>query len=175
MNTTQLQPYERHVALLLCAILIGLGLSAVVFRPTAQIEESEQVQIHVVGAIEETKVFVARGSTVNDVLDRIHLQKNADVAELDGGRRLVDGETIVIPYAGKKTLYVIGAVTEPRVVVLGENTGMEELIASVPFTSEADVRSFRRRKVIKNGAVVKVLAKKERKKSLGVKAKRKEG
>ena len=157
---TQLQPYERHMACLLSGLLIGLTL--VVFydhRPTSS-DHFEEISIFVVGAVDEAHVHARKGATVEDLFQSVHLHLDADTSELDGMRRLNDGEVVVIPKKGMTTVYVTGAVEESKVVIVPKETGPETILQCVCIRADADRASFLRRKKIKNGEVIRIRSKK---------------
>jgi hypothetical protein len=157
----QLQAHERHMACLLSGLLIGLSL-VVLFdhRPLVQLG-GEYISVHVVGAVDETQLQVKEGTTLEDLLSSIRVRPDADLSELDSVRRLIDGEVIVVPFEGKKTVYVTGAVEEAKVVTIPCDAGVAAILQSVNVRNNADVRSFLRRKRVKNGEIIEIRAKKE--------------
>ena len=151
-----LQPYERHVSCLISGLLLGLSL--VVFcdsRPLSNFQ-GDEISVHVVGAVDETHLRVKAGATLGDLLEAVRLHPNADVSEFDGIRRLSDGEVIVIPYAGMTTVYVTGAVEEPKAVAVPNGAGPSIVLQAVKTRDDADRKSFLRRKKLKNGEVIKI-------------------
>ena len=157
----QLQPYERHVACLLSGLLIGLSLVVLCdTRPLSDIS-GEKITVHIVGAVDEFHVQVSEGATVQDVIKLVQVHSDADTAELDGARRLTHGEVVVVPSKGQTSVYVTGAVEEPKVVVIPDNGGPKEVLQSVKLRKDADARSFLRRKRVKNGEVIEIKVKKQ--------------
>lgn len=160
-KSAQLRPYERHVACMLSALLAGLGLLVTIEGRKLRTDVSDPMSVHVVGAAVESQIVLPQGSTLDDVLARLVLDENADCTALDGSRRLGDGETIVIPYVGMTTVYVTGAVTKQKVVVLDKNAKPREVLTSIQLRDDADVSSFLRRRVLRNGSVIEIKRKKQ--------------
>jgi hypothetical protein len=75
---------------------------------------------------------------------------------------LHDGDVIVVPHKGATTIYVKGAVVEPKVVVLRFDEGPREAIKALQMQEGADLSSFLRRKSLKNGSVIEIKMKKQR-------------
>ena len=155
----KLQPYERHMACLISGLLIGLSL--VVFCDHRSLCETsgDDISIHVVGAVEEAHVCVRAGTTLEDLLQTVHVHPDADISELDGIRRLTDGEVIVVPHEGLITVYVTGAVEEPKVVTISMDGRPNDILQFVKFRDDADRKSFLRRKRVKNGEIIKIKTK----------------
>ena len=154
-----LQPYERHASCLISGILLGLGL--VVFCDNRSLSDGsgDEISIHVVGAVDEAYLHVKAGATLGDLLEAVRLHPDADASELDGVRRLSDGEVIVIPHEGATTVYVTGAVEEAKVVVIPKETDPSAILQFVKTRDDADRKSFLRRKKVKNGEVIKIRSK----------------
>ena len=93
----------------------------------------------------------------------VQIHSDADISELDGVRRLTNGEVIVVPCQGKTSVYVTGAVEEAKVVVVPQDAGPKAVLQSVKIRNNADTSSFLRRKRVKNGEVIEIKAKKQRK------------
>jgi hypothetical protein len=155
-----MRPYERHVACLLSGILAGLGLFAAIECHHQTTSTQERIIVHVVGAVEAKDVVVSQGATVDDVLANSIVNERADVSELDGSRRVSNGEILVVPYEGTTTLYVTGAVAEPTVVVLQKNAKPRELLQFIQLQADADEAGFLRRKILKNGSIIEIKKKK---------------
>jgi hypothetical protein len=157
----QLQPHERHMACLLSGLLIGLSLVVLCDnRPYADCR-SEKITVHIVGAVEEAHLQVNEGATLEDLFLLANLHSDADISELDGVRRLTNGEVIVVPCKGQTTVYVTGAVEEAKVVIVSKDGGPNSVLQSVKVRNNADTRSFLRRKRVKNGEVIEIKAKKQ--------------
>jgi hypothetical protein len=159
--SSPLRPYERHVACILSGILAGLGLFAAIEGRHNGVNIGETMTIHVVGAVRKTEVTLSLGATLDDVLTCIELNEGAEISELDGSRRLINGEIVVIPYVGKTTLYVTGAVIEPKVVVLVKNAKPREVLEFVQLQNDADEAMFLRRRTLRNGSVIDIKKKKK--------------
>jgi len=152
----QLQPYERHMACLLSGLLIGLSLVVLCDHRPFHAPNCEEISVHVVGAVDETHVRVKSGSTLEDLLQSVHLHPDADVSELDGVRRLGDGDVLVVPHMDQMTVYVTGAVEEEKVVTVPKDSGPKSILQCVQTRNDADRTSFLRRKRVKNGEVIKI-------------------
>lgn len=155
-----MRPYERHVACLLSGILAGLGLFAAIESHHQAASTQERIIVRVVGAVEAKDIAVPQGATVDDVLANSIVNERAAVSELDGSRRVSNGEILVVPYEGTTTLYVTGAVAEPTVVVLQKNAKPRELLQFIQLQADADEAGFLRRKVLKNGSIIEIKKKK---------------
>jgi hypothetical protein len=161
-SSFQLKAYERHVACMLAGLLAGLGLFAAIEGRHTTIDSGEMMTIHVVGAVKQTDVMVPVGATLDDVLVRIELNEGAECTELDGSRRVINGEIVVIPYVGTTTVYVTGAVLDPKVVVLEKNAHPRAVLEFVRLQNDADTAMFLRRKTLRSGSVVDIKKKKDR-------------
>jgi hypothetical protein len=151
------------MACLLSGLLIGLSLVVLCDnRPYADFR-SEKITVHIVGAVEEAHLQVNDGATLEDLFLLVKLHSDADISELDGVRRLTNGEVIVIPGKGQTTVYVTGAVEEAKVVIVPQDGGPNSVLQSVKVRNNADTRSFLRRKRVKNGEVIEIKAKKQAK------------
>lgn len=152
----QLRPYERHTACFLVALLVGIGVHVVIEQYHICTEPADPLSIHVVGAVQESHLLLPHGSTLDDVISRVALTTEADCNELDGSRHVVNGETVIIPHSGKTTVYVTGAVHEPKLVVLDNKAKPKEVLQSVDLQDDADVSAFMRRRSLKNGSVIEI-------------------
>ena len=70
---------------------------------------------------------------------------------------------VVVPFYGRTTVYVTGAVLHPTVVTLEQGDSMNQVLHSVQLQDDADISAFLRRKKLKNGAVVEIKKKKQQK------------
>lgn len=77
-------------------------------------------------------------------------------------KKLHASETLVIPFHGKKTFFVCGAVEQPKLVVL-EEVSAQKILENIEVTDTANVSAFLRRRVFPNGSVIQVKEKKPRK------------
>jgi hypothetical protein len=154
-----LQPYERHAACFLIAVLLGLGITGMRNKEIPLANSVPVIQVKVVGAVESTELILPLGSTVDDVIQRVHLLSDADISELNGMKKLRTSETLVIPFCGKKTFFVCGAVQEPKLVVLEEVTA-QKILDQIQVDDTANVKAFLRRRVFPNGSIIQVKPKK---------------
>jgi hypothetical protein len=158
--TMQLQPHERHMACLLSGLLVGLSLVVLRdHRPSADFS-CEKISVHIVGAVDEATLSVNEGTILEDLLQLAHVHDDADLSELDGQRRVTNGQVVVVPYAGKTTVYVTGAVEEAKVVTVPKEAGPKDVLQAVNVREDAIITYFLRRKRIKNGDVIEFKAKK---------------
>lgn len=156
----ELRYYEKHVACILCAVLLVLScisIPKVSFLPC----ESSNLSVHVVGAVQEKTILVPIGSTVDDVLQKIELFPKADLLEIDGNRRLMRDSTLVIPFDTGITLYVTGSVASPQVLVFETPATATEILSRVQPLATADYKRFKRKRVFKTGMVVEIPERKE--------------
>ena len=65
-------------------------------------------------------------------------------------------------HKGLTTVYVTGAVEEAKVVTVPKDAGPEAVLQSIQMRIDADRASFLRRKKIKNGEVIKIRPKRQR-------------
>lgn len=161
-DSTQLRAYERHVACGLAAVLVALGIAGI--DTAKKINENQKIQVFVVGAAQQTKVEVDRGSSLGDVCEKAELRSDADISNIDMAKKVVHNEVIVIPVYGKKTFFVKGAVVEPKIVVIEGKVNAKLILQGVNTTEEADVKTFSRRRVFKNGSVIEIKKEKRQKK-----------
>lgn len=167
----RLRGYERHVACLLAGCLAGLGLMAVVEGEKIHRQETETITVRMVGAVRDIEVKVQAGSTVEDLLACVELKDGAELSEIDGFRRLGHNEIIVIPFEGKTTVYVHGAVKKPQVVVLEKEAKPKHLLECVELEDDADVSQLKRKKSLRSGSVIEIRRKKS---PVSIKRKQKE-
>lgn len=171
LETGPLRAYERHVAVVLVSLMIGLGLLATHEKIVdEESQPAEKIMIHLVGAVTASDVFVPRGATVDEVLRVVSIDKAADLTEIDGTRRLMREETVVIPYTGRLTLFVNGAVVEPKTVVAEQGAKAQDILDQVQVREDADVKAFLRRKKFTTGTVVDVKLKRSKRRVQSVKA-----
>ena len=161
-HSSRLRGYERQAACILAGLLAGLGLFAAIEGRYKYADAGEMMTVHVVGAVEKTELALPMGATVDDALSRIDINERAEVSELDGSRRLINGEILVIPYVGTTTVYVTGAVIEPLVVVLEKNAKPRDVLEHVQLQDDADKALFLRRRTVRNGTVIDIKKKKKR-------------
>jgi ribosome-associated protein YbcJ (S4-like RNA binding protein) len=159
-----LRAYERHVAVILISILIAFSVF-VSYEKTSEgrLDNEDPICAHVVGAVFECKILVPRGTTVEDVLKKVTFEKTADFSEIDSSRRMMRDEILVIPYVGKVTLFVTGAVEFPKIVVLNIGSGPKDVLAEIQVRDDADIKTFLRRKKLLSGSVVEIRTKKAKK------------
>ncbi len=155
-SVSQLRPYERHVACLLLGLLAGIGIAAAVAGRQGTCPGVETITIRVVGAVCEKELCVESGATLDDALARIAMREGADTSGLDGARCLHNGEVVVVPYEHTTTVYVTGAVLEPKTVVLEQGAKPRQILEYVQVSSDADVSQVLRKRVLKNGSVIEI-------------------
>lgn len=153
---TQLRPYERHAACAIAALLTAIGLLASLENSRLCASKGEPISVHVVGAVRECELLLPQGSSLDDVISRVVLDEKADCSEFDGSRRIVNKETIVIPFSGATTVYVTGAVKEPKVVVLEKAAKPKDVLQLLDLTEDADLSQLSRRRVLRNGSVIDI-------------------
>ena len=149
------QGYERHGALCICALLLALSyLSS--RQPDISCYTGEYIEVEVVGAVVPKKLVVEKGTRVEEILAKVRLDKLADLQEILGSKKLTESGYIVVPWQGVKTIYVTGAVKEPKVVTLsGGGVGMQ-ILEQVELSDRADRKALLRKKSCKNASVVEV-------------------
>ena len=158
----QLQPYERHIACFLSALLAGLGLYVAFESRQVSVRSAEHIAVQVVGAVKEARISLPPGATIDDVLTMITVDENADLTELDGTKKLADGEIIVVPEKGRITVYIFGAVDEPKVVVINREEAPGAVLQYIHLHEDADIASFLRRKKLRNGSIIEIKKKRRR-------------
>jgi hypothetical protein len=158
----KLQPYERHVACILIAVLLGLGVSGMRSKELCPEVTFPVIKVKVVGAVESEELVLPVGSTVDDAIQKVKLFQDADISELNGMKKLRASETLVIPFLGKKTFFVCGAVEQPKIVVLEEEVSAQKILDKIEVNEGANVKAFLRRRVFPNGSVVQVKPKKQK-------------
>jgi hypothetical protein len=146
--------YERHIACVLISLLIFLGCQSCLSQKGNETTK-EMVSISVVGAVKEQTLFRTPGVTVDSILQNIDVQEDADLLEVDGSRRIAENEILVIPYHGKLTVYVTGAVVEAKLVVAEKNATVADILDHVILADDADVKRVMRRRV-RNASVLTV-------------------
>jgi hypothetical protein len=154
----RLRTYERHIACGIASILTALGIIGFIGKEKG--EEAQTIVVHVVGAIKKGEVEVFRGASVGDVCSSAGLRDDSDPSDIDMSKKVVQDEIVVIPIKGKKTVYVCGAVIEPRLVSFDDEISAKKIIESVSVTENADLKSFCRRRKFKNGSIVEIKEKK---------------
>lgn len=112
--------------------------------------------VHVVGAVQEQFLRVPYNTSVDEVLLQVTVDPGADMCEIDGSRKITKDEILVVPFIGKMTVYVTGAVKEPGVVVLEQEATPAALAQRIIFSEFADVKAFQRKKVLKNSSVIDI-------------------
>ncbi len=161
-----LRAYERHIAVMLIAIMLGMGLLSLRESGSGDANnDGETVRVHVVGAAVEADIAIPRGTSVDEALKRVQVDRSADLTEVDGNRRIMREETLVIPYAGKVTLFVTGAVETPRLVALDGVATAAAIMAQVTLSENADRSGFLRRKKFTTGTVIEIKPKRNRTRS----------
>jgi hypothetical protein len=153
-----LKPYERHVACILSGLMAGLGIFAAM--EGSREGTGDQITVHVVGAAKTSQIEIPAGATLDDALVHVGLSADADLSELDGTRRLTNGEILVVPYKNTTTLYVTGAVVEPKVVVLEKDAKPLQILNFIQPQEDADLSTLHRRKAIRNASVLEIKRKK---------------
>lgn len=156
----QLRPYERHAACLLIALLLGLGIAGFEWGKVSHAEPSPTKCIKVIGAVDAAELKVPLGSTVDEILAKTVVHDDADLSEIDGTKKVVPQDILVVPYKGKKTFYICGAVREPTLVVIEGEVTAKKILEKVSLRDDANVKAFLRRRVFSNGSVIEVKAQK---------------
>jgi hypothetical protein len=165
VGSIQLKVYERHIACLLMAVLASLGFVGMDFSKSEMVDAKQRIEVVVVGAVKKTSVVVLQGASFGDVCEQAILSEDADVSNIDMTKKVTQNEVVVIPVRGKQTFFVQGAVVEPRVVFLDGDVSARVILSKVEVTDEADIKSFNRRRVFKNGSVIEIKRKKKVKSS----------
>jgi hypothetical protein len=159
-----MRAYERHTAVILMSVLLAFSVFVSYEKPSQDKKYDEDtVRVHAVGAVSECELIVSRGTTVEEVIKKVTIEKTADLSEIDGTRRIFRDETLVIPYVDKVTLFVTGAVEVPKLVLLNAGASPKDVLAEVLVRADANVKSFLRRKKLLTGSVVEIGKKRVRK------------
>jgi hypothetical protein len=154
-----------------CLIFVLLGLTYIshkswFFEKTTSLENphylyKNEITVRIKGAIEEPGLFtVKRGATIADV---VKLAKTTPEADLDGlclEKQVRSNEEIVIRKKGYIIIVLKGAVMYPGKHLVRKGITLEELITSLEWPEEADLSKLRKKKMLKEGDVIKVLTKK---------------
>lgn len=162
-ETQRLYPYERHVACILIAILLGLGVAGIRLRKSSPEELQPLTRVKVIGAVESTELEVPLETTIDEILEQVQLSPDADLSEIDGLKKIGCAEVFVVPFRGKKTFFVTGAVQESKIVVLEGDVTARKILDSILVTEAANVSAFLRRRKFPNGSVIQVKNKREKK------------
>jgi hypothetical protein len=160
LGANRLRPYERHVACILGALLLTLSYLSIPKGVAAHSVAPITVSVHIVGAVRETRLLVPLGSTVDDLLQQVELDAKADIVEVDGNRKFMKDDILVIPFKGLLTLYVKGCVLQPQVLVFDMPTNASKILSKAQLLETADCARFMRRRVFKTGMVVEIPEKK---------------
>jgi hypothetical protein len=152
----RLFPHERHIACLLIALLLGLAFSGLKQGDMTTQNACPLTVVKVVGAVDSVELTVPIGTTVDEVLERVLLDKEANIVEIDGMKKINTQTVLVIPFNGKKTFYVCGAVKRPTLVVLEGEASAQKILESIQVEETANIKAFLRRRVFPNGSVIEV-------------------
>ena len=152
----RLQPYERHVACVLVAVFLALCIGGLEKPSTHFQDEIPCVLVKIVGAAKAEEIRIPLGATVDEVLRKAEVFHDAELSECDGTKKVQNQEIIVVPFKGKQTFFVCGAVKNPKVIVLDSEVSAQKILEKVEVDETANVKAFLRRKIFRNGSVIEV-------------------
>ena len=112
-------------------------------RPTAAVEFEEQLVVRVEGLVDKPGDYrVVRGTTLQELFDRVGLRPESDVRRYKMQRALTRSQTITIRERPMIRVFLSGAVQRPGAVHLPKGLLARQLSQWVDLTDEADLLSF---------------------------------
>lgn len=147
----QLFVYEWLIVVLFCTLLCILSLLAYMQPKKPPILIVEQplttLEVHIKGAVENPGTYyLPIKSTLKDLLSQAQLTAVAEKKNIRWQRKLLDGQTIVIPSKKCFRIVVEGAIEEPGSYEVVAGTRYCDLLSLLKFLPQADLKSLRKNK-----------------------------
>jgi DNA uptake protein ComE-like DNA-binding protein len=169
---TRLPIHEWCIILLFCLIL--LALAGFAFNRTksisppvtlAPISPVTDLQVKIEGQVANPGLYrLPLKSTLKQLLEQAQPLSTADLSQLNGRRKLRDGQTIHIPERHLITIQIAGAVEQPGSLQILSGTRCCELTEQLHVLPDADLRALsKKRSFVKEDMLIEVPFKKKRK------------
>lgn len=160
---SQLTLKEKLAVLAMLLLLATLAASAYAKKHSQYKATPKNIHVTCLGACVEAKSLeFSQGSCLADLVNKISLHDDADLGKMALESRLKDGQVVIIPKKGGMSLYVTGAVDEPRVLFVPEGLHFNQLKQYITLADDADLAIFhRRRRVLCEGETIHIPSKSE--------------
>lgn len=171
-NQTEQPKLQVHEWLSLAIILGFLGsltlLSLRLNQPSFEVDHAQPhyihnpyVEIEVEGAVAHPgKIRVKKGTTLREALELAQVAPEADTKKLNLDSKIQRKKRIVIPYQKLITVYLEGAIEKPTAIRMPKGSHLCDLIHTVKFKEEADLKKITRSRLLKDGETIVIPAQK---------------
>lgn len=121
---------------------------------------SDTYKVTISGAVSKPDTYILKkGATLKVLLDLAEPLPNADLSKVNLKRKLKDEETFYIPSKKLITVYLEGAVANQGPLHLYEGSSLQDLLQNVEFLPNADKRSLKKKRILKDEEIVVIPAK----------------
>lgn len=121
---------------------------------------AENIEIVIEGAVENPGCYqVKRGSRVEDILALGKPLPDADIRRLKLKAKVRDGQFIRIPRYQMITVFLEGEVKNPGALQVRKGTKLNDLLTMLEWPEEADLRTLKKKRNLKDQEVIKVSSK----------------
>lgn len=165
--TTKLPLHEWCIILLFCLILLVLSAFALRGEKTISASRTAQppaneLEIKIDGEVAKPGAYTLPiKSSLKELLAQAQPLPTADLSQLNGRRKLRDGQEIHVPKREWISIQIVGMVPDPGTKQILSGTRIYELASQLQVLPEADMKAMSRRKrYLYEGDVVEVPAKK---------------
>ncbi|MBA3957533.1 MAG: SLBB domain-containing protein [Parachlamydiaceae bacterium] len=119
-----------------------------------------EIEVFIEGAVEKPGAYkIERGACVSDLLALASIAPDADTRKLKLDKKLRKGQVIKIPHRPMITVHVEGAVKTPGAILVPKGSVVSDLASRLDLLEEADGKSLRRKRRLKDGEVIKIKTK----------------
>lgn len=119
------------------------------------------IDVYIAGAVNHPGEYrVRRGSTRGDLLTKAEPYLDADLGRLRTSLKLKQGELVEIPLMKMVTIQVEGEVENPGKITVPKGTKVFEIESRIRFKPDADRRSIKKKRLLKEGETFEIKRKK---------------
>lgn len=123
---------------------------------------STLIEIEVEGAIEKCGTyFLKKGSRLKHLFQECIPLPEADLSKFKYNKKLRDGEIIRVPYQKWISIYLEGAVVQKGILKVKQGTKISDLETFIECLPNADLKVFRKKRLLKDGEIFTIPFKKE--------------
>lgn len=135
----------------------------------------QDIQVTVQGAVARPGSYeLKRGNKLKDLWERCEPLPDADLSQFKPNSLLRDGQVVKVPLKEYVTVFIEGAVAQPKSLKILKGTQMKELLSLLEFLPEADKAKLNKTRRLKDQEIIHIPVKKPRKPRISKRTNQKE-
>lgn len=167
-NTSNKPKLPLHEWLAVVVIIAGMLLLTLLttfnsspklpqLNPSPHYMTDPEIEVYVQGAVQHAgPLKIMQGTLIRDVLEIVKPNDEADLSKIKMQSKARHGQIIKIPKIETLTIYLEGAVKTPGSVVMPKGSKLQDLLESVQFAADANLKPLSKKRKLKDKEVIRV-------------------